>query len=231
MGVDDRIRAYAFSRRSANSRQQQWQGLQLDLDYTWSHTLGYQVNTNGSAASGYGCGYYGYSGWCGWPGTLTLRNPYLAYGPAQFDIRHVFHLNGTYDLPIGKGELLLNNNGVASAILGNWTMGFIASFQTGTPQQIIGDTLTFNDYGDGGVMLHNVTTSQLQKAVGVHRVPGKTYALLIDPKYAQNASGTGGANSNYITPNGTPGTINHPMYLFGPHAFYNDLSLSKTFPV
>ena len=212
-------------------RQQQWRGLQYDLNYTWSHTLGYQVNTNGSTASGYGCGYWGYSGWCGWPGTLTLRNTRLAYGPAQFDIRHVFHLNGTYDLPIGKGKLLLNNNGVVSTILGNWTMGFIASFQTGTPQQIIGDTLTFNDYGDGGVVLHNVTASQLQKAVGVHRVPGKTYALLIDPKYAQNASGTGGANSNYITPNSAPGTINHPVYLFGPHAFYNDLSLSKTFPI
>lgn len=32
-------------------------------------------------------------------------------------------------------------------------------------------------------------------------------------------------------PNTTPGTINHPVYLYGPHAFYNDMFLSKTFPV
>jgi hypothetical protein len=212
-------------------RQQQWQGLEFDLNYTWSHTLGYEVNTNGSAASGYGCGFWGYSGWCAWPGTLTLRNTRLAYGPAQFDTRHVFHLTGTYDLPIGKGKLLFNQDNLASELLGNWTVGFLATFQTGTPQQIIGNNLTYNDYGDGGVVLTNVTVSQLQKAIGVHRITGMPYVLLIDPKYLQAADGSGGANTKYINPNTTPGTIVHPIYLYGPHGFYNDLSLSKTLPI
>ena len=210
-------------------RQQQWHGLQSQLNYTWSHTLGYQVNTNGTSASGYGCGYYGYSGWCGWPGTLTLRNRRLAYGPAQFDIRHAFHLTGTYDLPVGRGKMLLSQDNLVSNILGNWTVGFLATFQTGTAQQLIGNNLTYNDYGDGGVVLNNITVHDLQKAVGVHRMPGKTYALLLDPKYLQNAQGTGGANTTYISSNTKPGTINHPVYLYGPHAFYNDLSLSKNF--
>lgn len=212
-------------------RQQSWHGLQYDFNYTFAHTLGYQVNTNGSSAGGYGCGYYGYSGWCGWPGTLTLRNTRLAYGPAQFDIRHATHVSGTYDLPIGKGKLLLSQNNLASRILGDWNLGYIITFQTGTPQQIIGNNLTFNDYGDGGVKLNNVTVDQLQKSVGVHRIPGKTYALLIDPKYVQAADGTGGANTQYIAPNTTPGTIQAPIYLHLPHAFYNDMSLSKTFPI
>jgi hypothetical protein len=212
-------------------RQQLWHGLQYNLNYTWAHTLGYQVNTNGSSAGGYGCAYYGYAGWCGWPGTLTLRNRRLAYGPAQYDIRHAVHLSGTYDLPIGKGKLLLSQNNLASRILGDWNVGYIVTFQTGTPQQIIGNNLTYNDYGDGGVKLNNVTMSQLQSAIGVHRIPGKTYALLIDPKYVQAADGTGGANNKYITPNTTPGTIEHPIYLHGPHGFYNDLSLSKNFPI
>lgn len=210
-------------------RQQQWQGLQFDLNYTWSHTLGFQVNTDGVTASGYGCG--GYNGWCDWPGTLTLRNTRLAYGPSQFDVRHSFHFSGTYDLPIGKGKLLLSQNNLVSKVLGDWTVGMLATFQTGTPRQIIGNNLTYNDYGDGGVRLNNVTIQQLQKAVGVHRVPGKPYALLINPKYLQSADGSGGANTNYITSNTTPGTIIHPVYLFGPHAFYNDLSLSKNFPI
>ena len=101
-------------------RQQAWHGLQYNLNYTWAHTLGYQVNTNGSSAGGYGCAYYGYAGWCGWPGTLTLRNRRLAYGPAQYDIRHAAHLSGTYDLPIGPGKLLLSQNNLASRILGDW---------------------------------------------------------------------------------------------------------------
>ncbi len=212
-------------------RQQQWHGLQYNFNYTWAHTLGYMVNTNGAAAGGYGCGYYGYGGWCGWPGTLTLRNTRLAYGPAQYDIRHAAHLSGTYDLPIGKGKLLLNQNNMAGKVLGDWTVGYIVTFQTGTPNQLIGNTLTFNDYGDGGVKLTGVTVGELQKAIGVHRIPGQTYALLIDPKYVQAADGTGGANPAYITPNTTPGTINHPIYLYGPHAFYNDMSVSKEFPI
>ncbi len=215
----------------AELRQQQWNGLQFDLNYTWSHTLGFEVNTNGTAAYGYGCGYYGYSGWCGWPGTLTLRNTKLAYGPAQFDIHQVLHASGTYDLPFGTGKQFLSDNNLVDRIVGNWTLGTILTFQTGTPQQIIGNNLTYNDYGDGGVQLTNVTVSQLQKAVGVHRVPGKTRALLLDPKYLTATDTSGMANSSYINPNTTPGTIVHPIYLYGPHAFYNDLSLSKVFPI
>jgi hypothetical protein len=208
-------------------RQGQWGGLQFDANYTFNHTLGFGVNTNGPG--GVTCG--GYDGWCAWPDTFTLRNLKLAYGPAQYDIRHAFHLTGTYDLPFGRGKALLNTNGLVSRILGNWTVGTIATFQTGTPQELSSGNLTFNDYGDGGIRLNNVTVSQLQKAVGVHRVPGATYALLIDPKYLQQADGSGGANSQYILPNTTPGTFGSIVYLHGPHAFYNDISLSKTFPI
>lgn len=116
-------------------------------------------------------------------------------------------------------------------MLGNWTVGTIATFQTGTPQELSSGNLTFNDYGDGGIELNNVTVSQLQKAVSVHRVPGASYALLMDPKYLQNADGTAGANPSYITPHTTPGTFGRIVYFYGPHGFYNDLSLSKAFPI
>jgi hypothetical protein len=208
-------------------RQGSWAGLQFDANYTYSHTLGFAVNTNGPG--GVTCGPY--DGWCAWPDTFTLRNTRLAYGPAQFDIRHVFHFTGTYDLPFGKGKMFLSSNNIASRILGNWTVGTIATFQTGTPQELSSGNLTFNDYGDGGIVLTGVTVSQLQKAIGVHRVPGKTYALLMDPKYLASPDGSGGANPQFITPNVTPGSIGRIAYLYGPHAFYNDVSLSKTFPV
>ncbi len=116
-------------------------------------------------------------------------------------------------------------------MLGNWTVGTIVTFQTGTPQKLSSGNLTFNDYGDGGIVLNGVTVSQLQKAVGVHRIPGKTYALLIDPKYLQNANGTGTANPNYIAGNTAPGTVGRIVNLYGPHSFYQDVSLSKVFPI
>jgi hypothetical protein len=208
-------------------RQAQWNGLQLDANYTFAHTLGFGVNTNGPG--GVTCG--GYDGWCAWPDTFTLRNTRLAYGPAQYDVRQVFHFTATYDLPFGKGKAFLSSNNLASRVLGNWTVGTIATFQTGTPQELSSGNLTYNDYGDGGIRLNGVTPAQLQKAIGVHRVPGKTYALIIDPKYQQAANGTAGANTNFINPNTTPGTFGSIVYLYGPHAFYNDVSLSKTFPI
>ena len=208
-------------------RQGSWAGLQFDANYTYSHTLGFAVNTNGPG--GVTCG--GYDGWCAWPDTFTLRNTRLSYGPAQFDIRNVFHFTGTYDLPFGKGKMFLSSNNLASRMLGNWTVGTIATFQTGTPQELSSGNLTFNDYGDGGIVLNGVSVSQLQHAIGVHRVPGKTYALLMDPKYLASPDGSGGANPQFIQPNITPGSIGRIAYLYGPHAFYNDLSLSKTFPV
>ena len=99
--------------------------------------------------------------------------------------------------------------------------------QTGAAQQITGGNATYNDYADGGIRLIGVTAKELQSAVGVHRVPGKTYARQLDPKYLS----AGGANQNYIQPNTTPGTIGERLYLYGPHAFYHDMSVSKSFPV
>jgi hypothetical protein len=217
----------SYNSLQVDLRQGSWKGLQYDANYTWAHSLGFGVNTNGPG--GVTCG--GYDGWCAWPDTFTLRNLRLAYGPSQYDIRHVVHFTGTYDLPFGTGKQFMNSNNLAARVLGNWTVGTIATFETGTPQELSSGNLTFNDYGDGGVVLNNVTVSQLQKAVGVHRVPGQTYALLMNPKYLQNADGTGGANTAFITPNTTPGTFGQVVYLHGPHAFYNDISLSKTFPI
>lgn len=102
------------------------------------------------------------------------------------------------------------------------------TFQTGAPFQILGGNATYNDYGDGGVTLTGVTSSQLQKSVGVHRVPGQGYANFIDPKYLTSGQG---ANAAYISPNTTPGTIGNVIYLHGPHAFFQDLSLSKSIPI
>ena len=111
-----------------------------------------------------------------------------------------------------------------------WTSEPIVTMQTGEPVQLTGENNTFNDYGDSGVTLNNVTASQLQHAVGVHRVPGQTFADLIDPKYLSTTTG-GGANTAYIAPNTTPGTIGQVLYLHGPHQFYQDVSLTKSVPI
>jgi hypothetical protein len=195
-------------------RQGSWHGLQYDTNYTWSHSLG--VNSNNT--------------WTGSFNAFTLRDLGKSYGPTLFDLHSTLHASGTYDLPLGRGKQFLNSNALVDKAVRGWTVGTIITQQSGAPVQLTGGFKTFNDYGDGGINLHGVTSSQLQKAVGVHRVPGQTFADLIDPKYLTSTTG-GGANPTYITPNTTPGTFGDIVYLHGPHAFFQDMSISKSVPI
>ena len=129
-------------------RQRAWHGLQFDANYTWSHTLGVATQNN----------------WQGQGAVFSLRNMRLSYGPTLYDLRHVVHINGTYDLPFGKGKQFANSNNVLDHVVGGWTIGTIFTFQTGAPFLLLGGTNTFNDYGDGGVTLnggHGVATAKL----------------------------------------------------------------------
>ncbi|WP_348270117.1 carboxypeptidase-like regulatory domain-containing protein [Edaphobacter paludis] len=49
------------------------------------------------------------------------------------DIRNNTKLSGTYELPIGPGKSFVNNRGVTGQLLGGLQVGFILSYQTGTP--------------------------------------------------------------------------------------------------
>ena len=199
-------------------RQRQWHGLQFDANYTWSHTLGLTTPNN----------------WQGQTYTFTLRNMRLGYGPSLFDIRHSLNLNGTYDLPFGKGKAFANHGGALDRVVGGWTLGTIFNFQTGTPFLLSGGNNNFNNefgslaLGDGGVELHGVTASQLQSAVGVYRIPGSAQVSFLSPKYAIPGVG---ANPQYITANTTPGTIGQRVWLYGPHFWNDDLSISKRFAI
>jgi hypothetical protein len=195
-------------------RQGSWHGLQYDANYTWSHTLGVE-----SANS-----------WTGSFNAFTLRNLRESYGPTVFDIPNVFHANGTYDLPFGKGRTYLAGSRLLDALVGGYTVGTVVTWQGGAPAQLTGEFDTFNDYADGGVHLNGVTPSQLQSGIGVHEVPGQPFADLMSAKYLASPTG-GGANTTYIAPNQTPGTIGQVIYLHGPRQYYQDLALTKLFPI
>jgi hypothetical protein len=201
-------------------RQRQWHGLQFDANYTWSHTLGIASQNNWQAA----------------PNIFTLRNMRLTYGPTLYDLRHVVHINGTYDLPLGKGKPFLNRSRAVDRIVGGWTVGTIYTFQTGNPF-LLGSgngyppNFTFNDYADAGVVLTGVTQSQLQSSIGVYRIPNQPTVDFINPKYLANNGTGGGANPTYINQNTTPGTIGQRIWLYGPHATFDDVSVTKNVPI
>jgi hypothetical protein len=206
-------------------RQKSWHGMQFDVNYAWSHSLGIQPNNS----------------WTGSFNLFTMRNLRDSYGPTGFDYRHVIHANGTYDLPFGKGRKFASSSGVADKIIGGWSVGTIANWQTGGPYQLLGGFNTANGptntpvgdvYGDGGVVLKGISLSDLQ-ASKVHRVAGAPYALTINPKYF-NFDSNGlptGVNQAYIAPNTTPGVFGLHPWLYGPHTFSQDLAITKSFAI
>jgi hypothetical protein len=196
--------------------------MQFDVNYTYSHTLG--ITTQNS--------------WTGQFNQFTLRNLRDSYGPTGYDLRHVFHANGTYDLPFGRGRQFVNRAGPLDRIVGGWTVGTILTLQSGAPFQLQGGNLTFNDYADGGVVLNGVTVKQLQQSVGVYPISANEiggtaqlgYVDLINPKYLKSPTG-GGSNTSLISPNTTPGTIGLTPFLFGPHFFNDDMAVTKQIPI
>jgi hypothetical protein len=221
LGAPSLSEALGYSNYNAlqvDFRQRSFHGLQFDANYTWSHTLGIASQNNWQAAAN----------------IFTLRDVGLTYGPTLFDLRHVVHVNGTYDLPFGKGRMFANRGGVVNEVIGGWTVGTIFTFQTGTPFLLGSGTgpggfnYTFNDYGDAGVVLNGVTRSQLQSSIGKYPISGTPTVAFINPKYL---SASGGANPAYIMQNTTPGTIGQRIWLYGPHNTFDDISISKNFAI
>ena len=91
-------------------------GIGYGLSYTWSKNLSDFVDnlTGGSTPAN----AYNYS----------LERSY-----SPFDTTHRFVGNVLWNLPIGKGGLILNNGGLASTLIGGWQVNSIVTLETGTP--------------------------------------------------------------------------------------------------
>jgi hypothetical protein len=97
-------------------RQRYSKGISYGLSYTWSHNFADFVDnlTGGSTPAD----AYNYS---------------LERSNSPFDVRHRFVGNATWELPIGKGGMILNNDGIASRLIGGWQLNSIVTLETGTP--------------------------------------------------------------------------------------------------
>ena len=197
-------------------RQQQWHGMQFDVNYTWSHTLGLQPDGQ----------------WLGTSNIYTIRNIRLGYGPTTYDLRHVIHAAGTYDLPFGRGKALLNQSGVVDHIVGGWTLGTIFTYETGFPFNLTGAYGTFNDYAatNSGLALNGVTVSQLQAAVGVFHTSGP-FVNDINPSLLATTTGVCSSHLAKVCQNIVPGTLGSQIWLYGPHLWNDDLSITKVVPI
>ncbi len=187
--------------------------MQFDVNYTWSHTLGLQPDSQ----------------WLGTSNVFTIRNLRQGYGPTLFDLRHVVHTSGTFDLPFGSGKALLNRKGVLDKVVGGWALGTIFTYETGFPFRLTGGYGTFNDYSAGGMALNGITVSQLQNAVGVYH-SGGAFAYDINPQLLATTTGVCNSHLANVCQNINAGTFGAQPWLYGPHLWNDDLSLTKVIP-
>ena len=143
-------------------RQRLTHGMQFNVNYTYGKSLllgpsnAYQGNVTSQTGSVAGL-------------FLTNRNFRMNYGPSPFDIRHVAHISGTYDLPFGRGKRFLSQNRLGNLVAGGWTLGTIVILQSGTPVQMSGGYNTVNQNDSGIAFQNGFTAKQLQDSVGVYK--------------------------------------------------------------
>ncbi|HUV69984.1 MAG TPA: carboxypeptidase-like regulatory domain-containing protein [Terracidiphilus sp.] len=97
-------------------------GLNFLLTYTFSKTMSDAGDLlNGGSNGGYRA-----------PSVAGL-GPRFDWGLADFNIFHVVHLSGSYNLPFGKDQRFLSHGAVANAVFGGWSINWIATLQGGQP--------------------------------------------------------------------------------------------------
>lgn len=179
------------------------QGLDMSVNYTWSHALG-----NGGQ-NFIGQEYTSFAP----PTPFDLNSQYASNNG---DRRHVINASAYYLLPFGKGRHFATSNGILDRVIGGWYVSGIWTFETGLPFCVGAD----GDYGAPNGFTCAIGTPLYGKA-GVHRVTGSGRTGL--NLFADPATAFGGLRAPLPGVDGRPGG----EILNLPHAWNFDFAAGK----
>ena len=203
-------------------------GLTFLLTYTWSKALSDAGDLlNGGSISGFRA--------LGIPGL----GPKFDWAPADFDVRHVLHFSGGYQLPVGKGMKYMNSGGIGNAILGGWATNWIVTAQTGQPLNFTCPTGTAAGAGCVDVL---VAGQSQQRGIKTKIVDGAPRPFwLNNPKAFNQPCKLGGTPGNLapipdspagcIPLNGVGALGSKPGNTVAPGIFRFDFSVFKKFVI
>jgi hypothetical protein len=165
------------------ARKHMSQGLSFLVSYTWSKTL---TDSEGM--------YNEFSGW-----TQDYYNRKADRALSINDYPHNLVISYQYELPFGPGKKFANS-GVASKVVGGWSIAGIQQYQSGPPQAIMtGSNALAPYFGPNGFLMRpNV-------------VPGveKKSTAILNGTWDPNAAGEAGSVMNINA------WTNPPAYTFG----------------
>ena len=176
-------------------------GLMYNFSYTWSHNMADFVDNLTGGDTPQNAHDYGHE----------MSNSYQ-------DVRQRFVANGTYQLPIGKGGLVMNNDSLSSRLIGNWQVSTIVTFQGGEPFNVTATNVS--DTGGNSASYANCLSNPF---VGATNNPRSFVGTGAAGFFINPAAFSAPALGNF-------GTCRPRMY-HGPGLKNADLSLFKQFPL
>ena len=186
------------------------QGLQFDINYTWSHSMDNTSQVANSIASSSGYGFL-----------CDVLRPRACRGNSDFDVTNVITSDFVYALPLGHGKT------IASGVP-RWVDEAIGGWQlSGTPQWRSGFAVTTQTssfiagFANDAPAVFNGKMGDL--SVQPHKAPNRTV-------YAFNSCSNTSCNTalgDFSYPTGF--TIGSRNSFRGPTAFNMDMGLAKTF--
>jgi hypothetical protein len=160
-------------------------GLTVNAHYTWSKNL--------SGTAGDGWQYYNWG---------------LTKGPTGFDTRHRFVLQGTWDVPVGKGRKYMNSGSWLDYVVGGWNALTVFNIQSG-PAATFGISGSPNKYLPGPQrpiqMLSNDQVKVANWTMGANRFPQSAQnpyyninAFIYAPAFTNSPLGSGTTTGRWL---------------------------------
>ena len=163
----------------------------------------------------------------------------LAWGPNPFNRNQVFVANTIYELPFGRGKKYMSGaSRLQDLAIGGWQITNTLTYGTGLPfTPSIGECGTITD---AGPCRPNVIGSQKLSTGVTNTANGTFWFTPVAPlAYPLSPANAGLDSCTFARPTSGPfalpgcgqiGNAGFDSYR-GPHAFYDDMALSKTFTI
>jgi carboxypeptidase family protein len=158
------------------------QGLQFDVNYTLSHSIDNQSTVVNVVPTGQTNTTGGL--------ICDATNLRVCRGNSDFDIRHLFNVNGIWELPIGRGHMLGGNApGWLNQIIGGWQVSGIFSARSGLPFSLATSSWPRSFFYDANFGVPAVITGDPSVfRPSIHNGPGGTIQFFADPEAARAAT-------------------------------------------
>jgi hypothetical protein len=187
-----------------NSYGSNYNALQVDFRRALSHGLQFQANyVYGKTLSNSGV-----TGSQSETDTnLDFHNPRYNYSRAGFDIRHTFHILGTYELPFGRNHQFLSK-GIIGKVAEGWQIGGLATWRSGPPITITSaySTVSQNSTTNPAVAV-GMTDAQVCSAIGLYATGGVPFYLPPSFLSLRSTPGTTSGANQAVLANPSAGSL------------------------